>query len=93
MNREEYKTKIRPLSRTDFRFGGERGIRPVLRNRRGSALRLPRSLIHSLARSNPPMHSTIKKNPTAWSSFLWRREGDSNPRRVISPYTISSRAP
>gem|GEM_PF-1849381 len=38
--------------------------------------------------------SDKQKEHTVWCAlFVWRRERDSNPRRSLSPYTISSRAP
>ena len=33
-----------------------------------------------------------KRGPTDPFFYDWRREGDSNPRRVINPYTLSKRA-
>ena len=43
--------------------------------------------------SNPNSRSKKIRTHPKVSPYFWRRERDSNPRRSLSPYTISSRAP
>ena len=43
--------------------------------------------------SNPNSRSKKIRTHPKVSPYFWRRERDSHPRRSLSPYTISSRAP